>query len=717
MTNWGPTGQTVYERTYSRPKPDGSREEWPETVARVVRGNLALVHGEPDTWSPEVAREAADLEAMMLEFKILPAGRHLWASGVPGRQYLYNCHVVGWSENLSDHYQFSFSRLMEGGGVGSNYSTHYLTRYGAPRRRLAVHIVCDPQHPDYDKMRAAGLLSVDYSHEWPGAYPVEDSREGWADALVNLINTFMCDAPVKHENRVFDVSRVRPEGAPLRTFGGTASGPLPFARMMVRIAGILNGVTERGFGGFEDGHPYGENHLTPLEAMAIDHEIGACVVAGGNRRSARMSMVHWADPYVMKFIEAKSDPGQHWTTNISVEIDDEFVTHLRQLAGGAPSRGARNHAERVHKAVVTGMLTNGEPGYWNSSLSNEGEVNRVVATNPCGEIALPDRGACVLGHVNLDAFATGAGQADMAGLAEAHRLMTRFLIRATYGDMNDDRQRAVMESERRIGVGHFGVQGFFAKMGVPFAEVPETGWAGDMLEILRRAVRGEARRYAFSLRIPEPVKVTTVAPTGTVAKLAGRTEGIHPVYARRFLRRVRFSDVDPGQWDQVVKFAAAGHKVERCQYAANTWVVEFPTTESLVAEVEALGMDAGHLVQSADEIPLERMLSMQAFYQERYADNAVSFTVNVPAEPHQAEALARGDMVVPAPSPERVNEVAAELARWLPRLKGTTLMIDGSRPQAPYERLTDAQWAEVSAPVSVADSVDEDCATGACPIK
>ncbi|GAB3847366.1 hypothetical protein GCM10029963_28730 [Micromonospora andamanensis] len=336
LTNWGPTGQTVYERTYSRPKPDGSREEWPETVARVVRGNLALVHGEPDTWSPEVAREAADLEAMMLEFKILPAGRHLWASGVPGRQYLYNCHVVGWSENLSDHYQFSFSRLMEGGGVGSNYSTHYLTRYGAPRRRLAVHIVCDPQHPDYDKMRAAGLLSVDYSHEWPGAYPVEDSREGWADALVNLINTFMCDAPVKHENRVFDVSRVRPEGAPLRTFGGTASGPLPFARMMVRIAGILNGVTERGFGGFEDGHPYGENHLTPLEAMAIDHEIGACVVAGGNRRSARMSMVHWADPYVMKFIEAKSDPGQHWTTNISVEIDDEFVTHLRQLAGEHP---------------------------------------------------------------------------------------------------------------------------------------------------------------------------------------------------------------------------------------------------------------------------------------------------------------------------------------------------------------------------------------------
>ncbi|MEU8086359.1 ribonucleoside-triphosphate reductase, adenosylcobalamin-dependent [Micromonospora sp. NPDC049101] len=703
--NWGPTGETVFARTYSRTKPDGSRETWADTVNRVVEGNLGLVYGPPEKWTPEVHAESAELRDVIYNFRILPAGRHLWASGVPGRQYLYNCHVVGWSEKLSDHYHFSFSRLMEGGGVGSNYSTHYLTGYGAPRRQLRTHIVCDPAHQDYAKMQAAGLLSSEYSHEWAGAYPVEDSREGWAAALVDLLDTAMTDEAVRHANRVYDVSRVRPEGAPLRTFGGTASGPLPFARMMENICRILNGV-DRGVG-----------HLTPLEAMEIDHEIGACVVAGGNRRSARMSMVHWADPYVMKFIDAKSDPSKHWTTNVSVEIDKHFVSHLNQIAHGAPATGKRAHANRVHQAVVTGMLTNGEPGYWNSSLSNEGEVNRVVATNPCGEIALPDRGACVLGHVNLDAFNTGPHEADWDAMMTAHKLMTRFLIRATYGDMNDPRQREVMESERRIGVGHFGVQGFFAKMGVPFTEVPEKVWTADLLRKLYRTVRAEAREYAFALRIPEPVKVTTVAPTGTIAKLAGRTEGIHPVYARRFIRRVRFSEVDADQWATVMRLAAAGHVVERDQAAANTWVVEFPTIESLVAEVDALGMDPDELVQSADEIGLRDMLAFQAFYQEHYADNAVSFTVNVAAEPHQAAALAAGGFTPPAPTPERVNEVAAELARWLPRIKGTTLMIDGSRPQAPYERLTEDQWAEITAPTSVADSVDEECATGACPIK
>src|SRR5690606_41290163 len=60
------------------------------------------------------------------DFKILPAGRHLWASGVPGRQYLFNCHVSGWNEQITDHFQFTFLRLMEGGGVGANYSNRYL---------------------------------------------------------------------------------------------------------------------------------------------------------------------------------------------------------------------------------------------------------------------------------------------------------------------------------------------------------------------------------------------------------------------------------------------------------------------------------------------------------------------------------------------------------------------------------------------------------------
>lgn len=95
------------------------------------------------------------------------------------------------------------------------------------------------------------------------------------------------------------------------------------------------------------------------------------------------------------------------------------------------------------------------------------------------------------------------------------------------------------------------------------------------------------------------------------------------------------------------------------------------------------------------------MLAFRALYQDAYADNAVSFTVNVPEG-----ALS-------------VEDVADALATYLPRLKGTTLMPDGTRPQAPYERLSQAEFEALTAPVAVAvdDSYDELCASGACPIR
>jgi adenosylcobalamin-dependent ribonucleoside-triphosphate reductase len=212
-------------------------------------------------------------------------------------------------------------------------------------------------------------------------------------------------------------------------------------------------------------------------------------------------------------------------------------------------------------------------------------------------------------------------------------------------------------------------------------------------------VRKEARRYAFQLRIPEPIKVTTVAPTGTIAKLPGKTEGIHPIYSRYFKRRVRFGTVDPAQQAQLAEFVAQGLKVEDCIYTPLTKVVEFITLDSLVAEVEEMGLNTDFLVESADEIGFSDMLAVQAMYQECYADNAVSFTINI--------------------EPERytVAQVMDTMIHYLPKLKGTTVMIDNSRPQAPYERITKEEYENYSGIKSVSDSVDENCSSGSCPIK
>lgn len=685
--NWGPSGEVVFDRSYSRTNPDGSKESWFDTTDRVVKGNLGLVYGTPDTWSDAVKTEYTELKQMMNNFQIIPGGRHLWASGVQGRQFLFNCHVSHWNENITDHFDFTFMRLMEGGGVGTNYSSKYINQYSAPRRELKVHIVCDPSHPDYEKMKESGIVSTEFSHEWAGAFQVADTREGWSEAMCDLLNTYFLDE-VKHYDRVYNVTGVREEGRPLVSFGGTASGPQPFAIMMHEISEIVNKRVAA------------EQQLTPIDMMEIDHSMAMCVVSGGNRRSARMSMVAWDDPYIMEFINCKQSTGKHWTTNISVVIDDEFINYVQNInAGNAVTNVMRAmNADTVYRAAITGMLRDGEPGFWNHSLSQHGEVAEVVCTNPCGEITLQEWEACILGHVNMDAFApTHASERfDQQGMEKAHKLMTRFLIRASFGDKADVKQQDMVNKNRRIGVGHFGVQGFLNKNGIKFSDAPKTGFYNTLLSNLYDTVKDEARAYAFQLRIAEPIKVTTVAPTGSIAKLPGASEGIHPIYAKYFIRRIRFSTIN--QAEKIQEFIDQGYEVEPCQYSANTMVVSFPTKELLVEQVEALGYDES-IVEAADEISLEDMLQFQVMYQKYYVDNAVSFTVNIPEDKYSVE------------------ETMTTLLKYLPELKGTTIMVDGTRPQAPYQRVSKMHYNYLSGPKSVEDSTDEDCATGACPIR
>jgi len=674
------TGKVVYERTYSRPKPDGSKETWPETVERVVSGNLALV---PEKYHLKGEREA--LIKLITEFKLIPGGRHLWASGVKGRQYLFNCHVSGWGEKLSDHFEFTFMRLMEGGGVGANYSNSYLNKYpalaGGP---YMVHIVCDPGHPDYLKMEAAGVLSKEYTSEWQGAFDIEDSREGWASALVDLVDTYGRKAA--NQNRVYDVSRVREEGARLKTFGGRASGPLPLAKMLIEVAEILNTASV--------GRSPTDNRglVTGIDAMKIDHAIANCVVSGGVRRSARMSMMHWSDPQSLEFIKCKTN-GDHWTTNISVVIDDEFFDQMKKIEESVIKGHAVDmSAWFVLRAIAEGMLHNGEPGFWNYSLSQANEPNEVICTNPCGEITLEAWENCNLGHVNLAAFDTPWYRGE---IHEAHMYMTRFLIRATFGDVNDQKQSEVLLRNRRIGVGHLGVASALAMRGIKYSS-PEIleHWLWEWAEQVEEA----AIQYAHQLRIPVPVKTRTVAPTGSIAKMPGVSEGIHPIFAKYFDRRIRFSTLDPDQWETCMDYVNRGYHVEPSLVEENTMIVTIPTKDILMDQVLDNGFDPEKVVESAAELTLDEMLTFQEMYQRCWADNAVSFTANID------------------PSLYTVDDIMNHILEFGPKLKGMTVFPEKSIPQSPYTRITKMDY-ELSAAKSVDASVDDECATGACPVR
>ena len=334
---------------------------------------------------------------------------------------------------------------------------------------------------------------------------------------------------------------------------------------------------------------------------------------------------------------------------------------------------------------------------WDSSLSNVGEPNRVISTNPCGEITLEAWEPCNLGHVNLAAFVNGEGQIDFDGMMYAHTLMTRFLIRATFSPVGDPKSREVLDRNRRIGVGHFGVASFLAMAGNKYSEAPGSKHVPKLLLELAREVDVAAELFCHQLRIPIPVKKRTIAPTGTVAKLAGVSEGIHPIFSKYFIRRIRFNKLSDA--DTLQRMLDEGYEVEDDLFAPNTAVVSIPTKDTLVQEVvDRFGPEFEYLVESANDLTLNELVAFQAMYQTYWADNAVSFTANVDPEAYTAE------------------DVADVLQQYAGKIKGSTLFPEASYPQAPYERFSKAEY-EAAAVKTVEDGVDEACAAGGCPIK
>jgi hypothetical protein len=142
-----------------------------------------------------------------------------------------------------------------------------------------------------------------------------------------------------------------------------------------------------------------------------------------------------------------------------------------------------------------------------------------------------------------------------------------------------------------------------------------------------------------------------------------------------------------------------GYHVEDDLFAPNTAVVTIPTKDTLVqAVVDRFGRDGEEIVESANDLTLTELFAFQALYQTCWADNAVSFTANV--DPNKWSA-------------EYVSDVLRNFAGLI---KGSTIFPEASFPQAPYERITKQQY-ESAAVKAVEDGVDEECASGACPIK
>lgn len=647
-----PLSQLVFDRTYSRIKEDGTKETWDDCVKRVVKGNVGLV--DPRFIEHD---EQKRLEYLIGNLICIPGGRHLWASGTSS-EALENCFRSGFSHGYQAHVAFVFNNLMLGGGVGTNYSSGYFKNMPVFLSRIVPRFVCDEDHPDFEKMMAIGLFESSLDDPAPQVLiNVDDSREGWVDALEQLvyhsINSVSCTL-------VYDMTKVRCEGSPIRGFGGTAAGPMPLMQMLQNVAELID--YQRG------------KQPDPIFAMSVDHEIASCVVAGNVRRSARMSIVHWSDPYIFDFINCKKNSACHFTTNISVEVDDGFFAALES---------GNSHAQKVLDSVIIGMLLNGEPGFYNSSLASQGERGDVRSTNPCGEITLENFESCILGHVNL---AKGTGSEKV----EAFRLMARFLVRATFASRKDPKTTEIVFRNRRIGVGILGLQEWMASVGLSYSGPDEDmKILSDELIYWKHVVRKTSDEYADELGIPRPIKVTTIAPTGTIAKLAGTTEGVQPLYSKYYIRNINYADTD-----KQLPMLKDKYDHEMSVYTANTTVVSFPTKDAVL---DRLSPEQAELIVDAGELSADHALRLQAIIQEYYVDNAISLTINVP------------------PTQYSVEEMRTTILKWLPKVKGMTVFPEQSRPQSPLVRITQEEYEsyqnkEIAQP-------DMDQCKGACPVR
>jgi ribonucleoside-triphosphate reductase len=685
--NWGPIGKEVFERTYARNldvftetgELFGTRiESWAETVKRVVLGSLSYTSR--DLWLDE---EDLDLFDLIYNFRALPAGRHLWVTGTSASTFSKNCFASGFGARTSSHFTFLASRLLEGGGVGSNYSSDLLSVTQPITGTLRLLFALDESHADYKRVvAAAGERLNTRVPVGAGRIVVEDSREGWVDTWTRVID--LTAETIGKTTMVVDLNAVRPYGALLKTFGGTASGPDALVRSLMGITAVLNTAASS---------IPGARRLTGLEAMSMDHALAAAIQAGGARRSARMALMSWKDQDIFKFIHAKEDYQTHWTTNISVEIDDDF--HVALFTTDHP---LHERAEKVLHEVVTGMVRDGEPGMIDTSAMSRDEPTPIRITNPCSEASLVSYDidgriageSCNLGSVDLDSFGT-----DIDGATEAFELMARFLYRATLNPHTDVLASAIENTNRRIGVGIMGLQGWCASFGVKLSELETSDELRAALTKFRTAVRISADSLADDLGTPHSVKVTAVAPTGTIAQLRGTQPGIHPVFARHFIRRVRYANVDLG----LAPLIAAGHKVTDDIYAANTSVVEFVVRDSILDRHDE------SLIEQSDEIPAGAFFGVIATVQETFCGEGDGQSVSATAQiPRDASPV----------------DLQSAIRSRLGSMKGFTVFPEVSRPLAPYEAISAAQYqAAVSAGLaqSSGDSNSGECIGGACPIR
>ena len=474
MNNYLPTDYQsfIHKSRYAKYIDGKGRESWSETIERYIE-NVVGNKVDADT-KDELMFAILNLEVMPSMRAMMTSGAALDRDNTAG----YNCSYLPVDDPKS--FDEAMYILLCGTGVGFSVERQFISKL-----------------PEVPKLFDSDTTVV-----------VKDSKEGWAKAFRQVLALLWAG-----EIPQWDVSRVRPAGARLKTFGGRASGPAPLVELFNFTVKTFKDAQGR--------------KLSSLECHDLMCFIGQIVVVGGVRRSAMISLSNLSDD---RMRHAKS--GQWWNE----------AAH-RALANNSVSYTEKPDSEtfmREWLALVESK--SGERGVFNREASKKQaekfgrrDSNHEFGTNPCSEIILRPYQFCNLTEVVVRATDT------VEDLDRKVRLATILgTIQSTYTKFPYLRKvwTTNTEEERLLGVSLTGI------MDNPLMTSANKGLEKTLEHLRQTAVRTNSD-CANRLGIAPSAAITCVKPSGTVSQLVDSASGIHARHALHYIRTVRGDNKDP----------------------------------------------------------------------------------------------------------------------------------------------------------------------------
>jgi len=504
-----PYQEFIFKSRYARWVPEFERREnWEESIDRYLS---FFMERYPEVVEPIYQELFVAIEQM----EVVPSMRAIMTAG-PALERdeiaSYNCSYLPVDSLRS--FDESLYLLLCGVGVGFSVERQYIAELPA--------------------------VASDF-HDSDTVITVADSKIGWCKALKETIALAFSGQIPK-----WDFSRIRPAGAPLLTFGGRASGPEPLKEMLSKVVDVIKGAAGR--------------RLTSIECHDIQCYIASCVVVGGVRRAAMISLSNLSD---QRMALAKS--GAWYEMDGQRALSNNSVIYTDKPDVGGWMREWQNIYES--KSGERGIIN--REALRNMSPERR-DTTHEFGVNPCAEVVLRERGLCNLSEV--------IARPDDSGIQLARKIKAASILGTLQSTLTNFRYLSKRwqhnsEEERLLGVSITGIY--------------DCEWlrksSPKQLKLLKQVAVDTNIEFARALGINPSVAVTCVKPSGSVSQLTDSASGIHPRYAHNYWRRVRNDKKDPIS-DALIE-AGVPHVTD--PYNTEAWSFTFPKKAPKGAVVNA----------------------------------------------------------------------------------------------------------------------------------